>query len=144
MPEEIITLGGHKAIPVVPQKHARLRNRLSAEDFASIMGKNYAAESYRLLSILIPEVPKRIPLWEYEGYGSQEHMDRGEYVDDLDNSPTTAEIVNAFEKALMVSGAGRLGKIIDLVGTVTNLTTVTTQTPTPTQPSPDSPGDTGG
>ncbi len=125
---ETITLGNHKGIPVVPQKHARLRHRLSASDFRSVMTGNYAAESYRLLCILIPPV-ENIPLWEYEGYGSQEHMDRGEYVDELDNGPDTAQIVNAFEVALKVSGAGRVGKILDLIGSVGKLTQIQTAPP---------------
>lgn len=133
---ETITLGNHKGIPVVPQKHARLRNRLSAQDFRAVMTGNYAAESYRLLCILIPPVAA-IPLWEYEGYGSQEHMDRGEYVDELDNGPDTAQIVNAFEVALKVSGAGRVGKILDLIGSVGKLTQIQTAQP------PASPGPTG-
>jgi hypothetical protein len=136
---ETIRIGNH-VLPVVPQKHARLRNRLSAEDFQKIMSSNYAAESYRILSVLIPRLPDTIPLWEWEGYGSQEQMDNQEYIEDLDNSPTTAEIVNAFETALMVSGAGRLGKIVDLVGAAGNLTK---STPTPTLHSPASPGSDG-
>lgn len=134
---DTIALGNHKGIPVVPQKHARLRHRLGAQDFANIMGRNYGTESYRLLCILIPTIETSIPLWEYEGYGSQEQMDRGEYVEELDNGPTTAEIVNAFEVALKVSGAGRVGKILDLIGSVGKLTQ------TQTAASPALPGPTG-
>lgn len=145
---ETITLGQHKGIPVVPQRHARLRHRLSRQDFDKLMSGDYAAESYRLLCVLIPAIdpetpanranPGGIPLWEYDGYGSQEAYERGEYVEEDDKSPDTAEIVNAFETALMVAGVGRLGKIMSLVESIGTMTALQTQTPT--VPSPVSPG----
>jgi hypothetical protein len=105
---------GESIITVVPQKHARLRRQLSAEDFAKIMSQDYSGESYRVLSILIPTLPDTIPLWKWEGYGSQEAMDNDVYDEAEDQSPTTAEIVDLFEAAFLVSGADRLGKIVDL------------------------------
>lgn len=143
MATETITLGKY-TFPVVPQKHARLRNRLSADDFQKVMSAEYASESYRILCVLIPamdpmsrhnqahEAPG-MPLWEWEGYNSLEAMQAGEYDEDNDPSPTTSEIVNAFETSLMVSGAGRLGKIVDLVSAAGSLTK-STQTPTPLSP----------
>ena len=113
--QQTITLGDHPGIPVVPQRHARLRHQLSPEDFERLMSSDYAAESYRLLCVLIPAIKDTMPLWEYEGYGSQEAMDAGEYHEESDRSPTTDEIINAFEVAFQVSGAGRMGKIIDLI-----------------------------
>lgn len=108
---------GEHTLPVVPQRHAYLKHKLSAEDFTRIMSQDYGAESYRVLSILIPELPKQIPLWEWEGYASQEAMDAGDYNEAEDKSPTTAEIIDAFEKAFFVSGAGKMGKIVDLIQT---------------------------
>lgn len=136
---DTVRIGDH-VIPVVAQRHARLRRLLSAEDFEKIMSADYASESYRVLSILIPELPRAIPLWEWEGYGSQDAMDRDEYVEDADQSPTTAEIVDAFETALMVSGADRLGKIVNLVQAgVESQKAMSAQTPS----LPDSPGSNG-
>ena len=129
---EVITIGEHQ-LPVVPQRHAYLRNKLSAADFENIMSENYAAESYRLLSILIPELPNVIPIHEWEGFGSREQMEAGEYSEELDKSPTTAEIVNAFKTAFLVSGADELGKIVDLVQTgVAVQGSMQSQTPTAT------------
>lgn len=147
---ETITLGRRTDIPVVAQKHAKLRNRLSRKDFEGLMSGDYGTESYRLLCVLIPYIDPQskqnkalpegggIPLWEWEGYASQEAMEAGEYDEELDNSPDTAQIVHAFETALMVAGAGRLGKIISLVEGVTTMVSLQTQTPTP--PLPDSLG----
>lgn len=121
------TMLGGREFPVVPQKHARLRHRLSAADFEAMMSQNYGVESHRVLSILIPalvpnpnaEPPRRgYPVWEWEGYVSEDAMKAGEYDEDNDPSPTTEEIVAAFEKVLMVNGADRLGKILDAVSTV--------------------------
>lgn len=153
MPEQIttITLGRHKNIPVVPQKHARLRRLLTKEMLGRLMSADYSKEAYRTLCVLIPAIDPStplnqqngagIPLWEFEGYGSQEAMEQDAWTDEDDNSPTTAEIVNAFETALMVAGAGRLGKIIGLVESMGDLSKLQTQTPT--VPSPVSPGSSG-
>lgn len=139
---EKITLGKYKGIPVVSQKHARLRHLLSRKDFEQILSEKYCEESYRVLCILIPAIkpgPNQpgIPEYEYAGYISQEAMDNDAYDEENDLGPTTAEIVNAFEVSLMVSGADRVGKVLSLVSTLVNLT------PTQTQPSLDSPGPTG-
>lgn len=146
---ETITLGAHKGIPVVAQKHAKLRRHLSGDMFQRLMTKDYSKEAYRTLCVLIPAIDPEtplnrangggIPLWEFEGYVSQEAMENDQYDEETDNSPTTAEIVNAFEVALMESGAGRLGKIIGLVEAVGTLT----QNQTPTVPLPASPGSSG-
>lgn len=105
----------NKVIPVVPQRHARLRHLLKPGDLQKVMSKDYSQESYRVLGILIPALPEMIPEYQWEGYASQEAMDKGEYVEELDLSPTTMEIVTAFEKAFQVAGGGRLGKIMSLV-----------------------------
>jgi hypothetical protein len=143
---ETVKIGEH-VLPVVPQRHARLRHRLSADDFQAILTKDYGRETYRVLGILIPALPERIPEWEWEGYASEEAMVNDEYVEDLDKGPTTADIVNAFETALRVSGAGRLGKIIELVQMGQRLgdqaAVARAQTTTVTPPSPVSPGENG-
>lgn len=111
---ELITIG-NKKIPVVAQRHARLRHYLGNQDFGKLMSGDYGAESYQLLSVLVPALPEAISLWEWDGYGSQEQAEQGNYIEDADCSPTTDEIVVAFETVLKVNGAGRLGKIMDLV-----------------------------
>lgn len=113
---ETAVIGEHR-LPVVPQRHAYLKHKLNAEDFERIMSQDYGVESYRVLSVLIPELPKQIPLYEWEGYASEEAMENDEYDESLDKSPTTAEIIDAFETAFIVSGAGKMGKIIDLIQT---------------------------
>lgn len=133
---ETIKLGNHKGIPVVGQKHARLRHRLSLDDFQAILSAQYVENSYKILCVLIPAI-KQIPEYEYAGFVSQEAWDNDDYDEDNDPGPTTDEIVNAFEKALIVSGAGRVGKILDLARTMVSLT------PTQTPPSLASPGSTG-
>lgn len=110
---ELITLGDKK-IPVVAQRHARLRHYLSNTDFSELMTANYGPESYKLLSVLVPALPEAMPEWEWNGYGSSDAEEAGEYVEALDRSPTTEEIVVAFETVMKVNGAGRLGKIMDL------------------------------
>jgi len=108
-----------KTVTVVPQKHARLRNKLSTDDFDAIFqgfaSGTYAVESYRVLSVLVPDLKNHFKEYEWDGYVSQEAKDNDQYDEEADPGPTTAEIVLAFETALMVSGAERLGKIIDLV-----------------------------
>jgi hypothetical protein len=111
---ELITLGDKK-LPVVAQRHARLRHYLSKTDFSVLMSAQYGPESYKLLSVLVPTLPETMPEWEWNGYASAEAEKVGDYVESSDRSPTTEEIVVAFETVLKVNGAGRLGKIMDLV-----------------------------
>src|SRR3954463_8818188 len=126
---------GNRMIPVVAQKHARLRHYLSADDFQKVFSAEYGHESYRILSILVPAIPNGVknidnpslytlqplPEWEWEGFASEEAWqayndgDRDAYDESADRSPTGAEIVDLFEKALMVNGANRLGNLLSLV-----------------------------
>lgn len=116
-----VKLGDH-TLPVVPQKHARLRHKISADDFRQIMSRDYSTHAYRVLGILIPELPNQMPEWEWDGYSSEEAWKNGDYQELEDKSPLTSEIVDAFEKALMVSGADRLGKIVSLIQTSVQVT----------------------
>lgn len=150
---DTVTLGDYRNIPVVPQRHAKLRRHLTGEMIQRLMTKDYSTEAYRTLCVLIPAIDPSskqnqaaggggIPLWEWEGYVSEEAMQNDDYDEDADCSPTTAEIVQAFETALMVSGANRLGNIISLVQSGATLIQAN-QTQTPTVPSPVLPGNGG-
>jgi hypothetical protein len=153
---------GDVDIIVVPQKHARLRRRLSAEDFGQLMSANYAHEAYRVLGVLIPDLHKKIKEHEWEGFakeddwrtwvdsGKQEDPRSDEQADQEEDQlgPTTAEIVLLFETAFKVSGAQRLGKLVDLFMTTQrmqdrDLNSASEQTASPTPASPALPGDTG-
>lgn len=144
---ETVRLGDH-VVPVVAQRHARLRNKLSADDFQKIMTMDYGKEAYRVLSVLIPAMLVKdettgvpmVPLYEFEGYRSQEAMEADDYQEEYDRSPTTEEIVLAFEKALMVGGASRLGKLMGLLQAGASLTSVQQ---TQTLSSPPMPGENG-
>lgn len=122
-------------IPVVAQKHARLRHYLGTEDFQKILSSEYGHETYRILSILVPAIPFGVqdqsgqggyavdpyPEWEWEGFKSEEaweaykNGDHEAYDESFDHSPTGAEIVDLFEKSLLVNGANRLGNLLSLV-----------------------------
>jgi hypothetical protein len=139
---EFIQLCGHN-LPVVAQRHARLRHHLTGEDFNKVLSKDYSTEAYRVLSILIPALPDAIPEYVWEGFGTQEAWEsymrgnRDEYNEDNDNSPTPDDIAAAFEKALNVNGANRLGKLLTVINS--GATLVAQQTPT----SSGSPGENG-
>jgi hypothetical protein len=51
----------------------------------------------------VPNLEKRIPEYEFRGYGSREAMDAGEYDEQADHSPTVPEIRAAFEVASAVN-----------------------------------------
>lgn len=152
MPTDTVQLGDY-TFPVVPQKHARLRRHLTSEMLQRLMTRDYSTEAYRTLCVLIPAMDPAskqnrmaggggMPLWEWEGYVSEEAMANDDYDEDNDPCPDTAQIVRAFETALMVSGANRLGNIISLVQSGATLIQAN-QTQTPTVPSPASPGNGG-
>lgn len=135
---------GERIFPVVPQKHAKLRKYLNSDLFARIMSKDYSTESYKIICILIPAVKPEnggIPEWEFDGFPTQELWERWKngdedaYDEDNDPSPTTLEIVLSIERALMVGGAQRLGKLVDLLTAAGSLS--------PAQPTPTSLGSPG-
>lgn len=128
---------GNTPLPVVPQKHAKLRRYLSYGDFQAILSKDYSEKAYRLLCILVPAMDPSINKnvvegtaiqeWEFDGFPTEELWERYKggdleaYDEDVDPGPTTDEIAVAFETALKVNGAGRLGKIITLVEAATKV-----------------------
>lgn len=115
---------GDRLFPVVPQKHAKVRRVLSGDLFSKLMTRNYGEETYKLITLLIPAVKPEnggMPQWEYEGFPTQELWEQWKagdddvYDEDMDPGPTTDQIVYALERALMVGGAQRLGKLVNLV-----------------------------
>ena len=60
--------------------------------------------SYELLCALIPVLEKRVPEYEFRGYGSREAMDTGDYDPEQDRSPTMPEIRGALTEASRVNG----------------------------------------
>lgn len=134
---------GSKELSVVPQKHARLRRYLRYEDFQKILSKEYSENSYQLLCILIPAMdPKnpestektKVEEWEFDGFPTKERWEdyksgnQDAYDEYADPGPTTDEIAIAFETALKVNGAGRLGKIVTLVQGATRIVEATEAT----------------
>jgi hypothetical protein len=139
---EFVDLCGQR-MPVVAQRHARLRHHLSGEDFNKILSKDYSTESYRVLSILIPALPGAVPEYVWEGFDSAEAWEsyqsgnRDAYDEEKDTSPTPDDIAGAFELALNVNGANRLGKLLRVINSGATLVGQQTRT------SPESPGENG-
>jgi hypothetical protein len=114
-------------IPAYAQRHAYLTNRLgkfidvmasqadgldSISSAVSVMGDS----AYDVLCALIPNLSKRVPKWEFAGYGSAEAYEQGEYDENEDKSPTFPEIVEAFEIAVRVNRFDvfkALGSLVD-------------------------------
>jgi hypothetical protein len=109
--ETKVTLGQHE-LTTYPQRHAYLANRLGKffDRFSEIANQDVEAReaffrliqghAYDLLCVFIPQLAKRMPRYEFEGFGSQQALDAGDYDEDQDTSPTFPEIVAAFEQAL--------------------------------------------
>jgi hypothetical protein len=110
-----VQLGKHTGIPVVPQKHARLRHRLSADDLQSILSKDYGPEAYRVLCVVVPALATAMPEWEFDGYASEEAARDGNYEEDADDSPTVAQIFEAFNQVIQVNTGGHLGKLTSIL-----------------------------
>lgn len=160
MPDEkdrkVVKVGEIDVI-VVPQKHARLRRRLSAEDFGQLMSANYGHETYRVLGVLIPDLHKKVKEWEWEGFakeddwrewsdtGTDPRSDEAAEQEESQLGPTTDEIVNLFETAFRVSGAQRLGKLVELFMTTQRMAerNLPNASDSQTPVSPALPGETG-
>lgn len=112
-----VTLGS-VTVPVVPQKHAYLRERLgpafrAAFDGAENLTVDHVLEwagdgVYTILCALIPALPSRMPAFVFAGYHSAEAQAAGEYDPALDESPSIPEIRNAVTLALKVNGIDEL------------------------------------
>lgn len=153
----VVRLGDKGELPVFPQKHARLRRYLSYDDFQKVMSKQYSEESYKLLCILIPAMDPTnpeardkgtaIPEWEFDGFPTEERWrdfhagNKDAYDEYADPGPTTDEIAIAFETALKVNGAGRLGKIITLVQSATKVVEASQVEPVPSSMLPGNTGE---
>lgn len=112
-----VTLGEH-TIPCVAQRHAYLENRLgrffdsltkidtdglSGDDVGNSLAKMFGEQTYDALCVFLPALAKRMPRYEFAGYGSADAMQAGEYDEDADKSPTFPQIVAAFEMAMKVN-----------------------------------------
>jgi hypothetical protein len=112
MPEPVIVTLGDYEVPVVPQRHAYLTNKLGkwVTSFttegelttANLMGF-VSGKAYEVTCLLIPAVVKRIPEHEFQGYVSAEAYEAGEYDEEADHSPTMPEILHALETAVKVN-----------------------------------------
>ncbi len=125
MPDRI-TLGSAE-VDVFPQRHAYLTNRLGPviqgvlERGDSVTPDNLIGIAgdgvYDVLCALIPQLSKRVPRWEFLGYGSADALAAGAYVEEDDHSPTLPEIREAFSVGMRVNGidglVSLLGKVID-------------------------------
>lgn len=137
---QVVTIGD-KSVIVVPQKHARLRRRLSGEDLSRLLSGDYGHQTYRVLGVLVPDLHRKVPEWEWEGFKDKNDWERWredaedprdpEQADHEEEQygPTTDEIVRLFEAAFRVSGAQRLGKLVDIFMTTQRLSTQAPPTP---------------
>jgi hypothetical protein len=131
-----ITLGadpstgeGGVTVPVYPQRHAYLTNRLGkflnelVESGQSLAIDNLldvaGAQAYALLTALIPNLSRRLPEWEFMGYPTRDAMEAGEYDPAADEgSPSVPEIRTAIKVASDVNGLDILMHIKGLFGLV--------------------------
>jgi hypothetical protein len=72
---------------------------LTARSFEGLV---HASEGklYDVLKVFIPDL---MPRYEFEGYGSEGHLDADEYVEEMDRSPSVPQITNAFRVAVQVN-----------------------------------------
>jgi hypothetical protein len=117
---------------MLPQQHARIERQLigkdgifsDLEDLAQVTQGTEGAQGldqlvgflgdrvYDVLRVFIPDLMER---WEFMGYGSQDAMERGEYVETKDASPTIPQINDALIAAVDVNGLRWVGRIKDLL-----------------------------
>lgn len=126
-----VQLGSH-SLPVYGQTWARVVNRLGRLydsvratggeldtdnlDAGALVGF-LGGRAYEALCIFIPNLPERMPEYEFAGYGSREAFDAGDYDENLDKAPTFPELIAAFETCFEVNGGKRfvsmLGGVFD-------------------------------
>ena len=108
---EKVRLGDHE-LDVYAQRHAYLAKKLgklfatfaqSGEELSADMLSYGQGAVYELLSIFIPQLPKRMPEYEFRGYASKEALDADEYDPEQDKSPTVPEVTSALEAVTRVN-----------------------------------------
>ncbi len=116
---------GDETYDVVPQRVGRVKKHLGREiaalsDFQLSGGLDGFVSSslertWRILKVLIPDL---MPLWEFQGYRSEQAMDEDEFLEDgKEYGPTLPQIVDAVETVMEVNRLDlikQLGKIVDL------------------------------
>jgi hypothetical protein len=117
---------GDVVVPVYPQRHAYLMNRLgrtlaqfaastqgeiNTENFVSFLGGN----TYDVLAALIPALPSRLPRHVFMGYESEEAAEKGDYDETKDKSPDLPQIIGAFEACIRVNRFDVLGGLKAIV-----------------------------
>jgi hypothetical protein len=112
---------------VVPQRHAYLQRQLSqtfeslgeldvkqlrGDAEGAILGQT-TTQVWSLLKVFIPDL---MPLYEWEGFSSDEAMKANDYDKERDRSPDLDQQVEAFKAVLEVNRLDLLRYIKDLVG----------------------------
>jgi hypothetical protein len=78
-------------------------------DMIAAVGGMANARVYDLVCIVVPNVAKRMPEWQFRGFDSQEAMDRNEYVAELDRGPSVPEVRAALTTGAQVSDVDVFG-----------------------------------
>jgi hypothetical protein len=120
-----VQLGNHE-LDVYAQRHAYLANKLGkfvsalAETGSEITSDKILSfgqeRVYELLCVVIPQLGKRMPEYEFLGYASKEAQTAGEYDPEQDKSPTVPEIHDALVAVGRVNRFDilkHLGKVFD-------------------------------
>lgn len=128
-----VTLGEH-SLPVPDQRIGYLENKarrffngltkldVDPGDLSSgaFIAKLTREQAYEAMCLMVPKLAKRMPLYEFAGYQSQEAMDAGDYDDEADKSPTFPECVHAYEVFVRVNRfdvfKGAVAMVKDLFG----------------------------
>jgi hypothetical protein len=127
---DAVTLGDYE-FPVPEQRIGRMTNKgarfiesLTTSDLQGLMDSPDIGaglvdlgrrRAYDALCLVVPQLSKRMAIWEFAGYASQEAMDAGDYDEAADRSPTWPQIVIAFEVAKRVNRFDFLDSIKTLV-----------------------------
>lgn len=121
---EVMVKLGEAEVPVYPQRHAYLTNKLGKWFSAFAEGATkegtetiafFGDQAYDVLCVLIPAYGKRVSRHEFAGYGSAEAMEAGDYREEDDKSPSVPELVDAFETAKEVNRFDVFGAIFKIV-----------------------------
>lgn len=117
-----VKLGEHE-YRVRPQRHAYLKREIrkffsSLQELQDMDAENlldvFTEKAYELLSVFIPDLMER---WEFEGFASQDAMERDHYTEDDDRSPEPGQIREALSAAMRVNDLDWVGQLKNFIGT---------------------------
>jgi len=103
---------GPHEITLAPQAIGRVQHVVlpALDGLQEIQSGQFSEAGYKFVVALIPDVGRKMPLYEFLGYASRDAHEAEQYDEGNDPSPTLDEVLHALEMAAEISGVDTIRK----------------------------------